>query len=295
MMLTETKSNETVAYSSAMQQLQHELNEYIKYNKSKTVPEAVAHVARGVVLGRGGQRGGINFGQRREGLYGLTRALAFRSLQEVVRLFASKDWKIKRRYTSPETDLWKGRGQGGQMFRAKNKVNRQKQIRAMIAKDILVPIDTEERKTLRKSKFAQDLNLADPIDGRKGYWQAYQKESGYPKTDHTKTDEASKRFKASRYLSIGWLPAVRGYRNVRTDINVRQLQSIVGRHGYVSFAGEQNNFSVAIGNTTNGFAQADRKHRIVGQALLNVAYDTQEYIIRKKSEQRNRFRLLKIS
>ena len=51
----------------------------------------------------------------------------------------------------------------------------------MIAKDILVPIDTEERKILRKSKFAQDLNLADPIDNRKGYWQAYQKESGYPR------------------------------------------------------------------------------------------------------------------
>ena len=295
-MVNQGVRKETVSYSSAMQQLQHELNEYIKYNTSKTVPEAVAHVARGVVLGRGGQKGRINFGQRREGLYGLTRDLAFRSVQDVYRMFLAKGWQIKRRYSSPETDLWAGRGMGGKMFRGKNNINRQKQIRAMIAKDILVPIDSEERKTLTKSKFASDNNMANPVGGGKGYWQAYQKESGYPKTDHSKTDEATKRFKVSRYLSIGWLPAVRGYKNVRsTDINVRQLQSIVGRHGYVIFAGQMNNFSVTIGNSTNGFTEADRKHRIIAQALLNVAYDTQEYIIRKKSEQKNRYKLIKIS
>ena len=295
-MVNQSVRKETVSYSSAMQQLQHELGEYIKYNKSKTVPEAVAHVARGVVLGRGGQKGRIKFGQRREGLYGLTRDLAFRSVQDVYRMFLAKGWQIKRRYSSPETDLWAGRGLGGKMFRGKNNISRQKQIRAMIAKDILVPIDSEERKTLTKSKFASDNNMADPVGGGKGYWQAYQKESGYPKTDHSKTDEATKRFKVSRYLSIGWLPAVRGYKNVRsTDINVRQLQSIVGRHGYVIFAGQLNNFSVTIGNSTNGFTEADRKHRIIAQALLNVAYDTQEYIIRKKSEQKNRYKLIKIS
>ena len=164
--------------NSAMAALRTEMKDYLAYT-SKSVEEALAHTARKVILGSGGG----DYGNRREGLYGLTRSLAFNKRTEIDSMMEAKNYRIKRIYSSRVTGgmgapLVGAKGLSGKMYRSSDSANYKKQTAAMFAKGILTRAKgTKEIVYTRK----KDIDYS--------------------------TSEAMRRFKFSRFLSVGWLPA----------------------------------------------------------------------------------------
>lgn len=261
-----------ISYASGMAELSKELRQYLAYT-SKTVEEAIAHVAQGVVLGRGGR----GFGKRREGLYGLTRALAFRSRDVVDRMFAAKKFNIRRKYTapgSPLTGAGYGRGTnalgsspqaGPKMYRSSDPVKYRSQTRAMLAKDILIS-NRGDRLATTSFVYTQAKNI------------------------QYATTESAKRYRSARFLSIGWLPAVRAWkRSGGNRMATENLKPNASKHGSISFMGKGPSFSVIIKNNIPGFAAVESKHGVIGRALANVAADTKDYLNKRFSMRRSRY------
>jgi hypothetical protein len=262
---------QTITYESGMAELSREMRDYLAYIP-KTAEEAIAHVAQGVVLGRGGR----GFGKRREGLYGLTRELAFKTRNSVDKLFALKKFNIRRRYSSPGSPLT-GAGYGAgasamgaspqagpKMYRSADPSKYRAQTRAMLGKDVLV---SNQGDKLATTSFI--------------YTKAKQ-------IDYN-TTESAKRYKSARFLSIGWLPAVRAWRRSGGQrIKTESLKPNASKHGSVSFEGRGPTFSVIIKNNIPGFAVVEQKYGIIGRALSNVAADTRDYLNKRFSMRRSR-------
>lgn len=262
----------TISYETGMAELARDLKEYLAYT-SKTAEEAVAHVAMGVVLGRGGR----GFGKRREGLYGLTRALAFASRDQVDRMFAAKKFRIRRRYTAPGSPLTTagyGSGSsalgtslqaGGKMYRSGNPQNYRKQTKSMFAKGVLISNYGDQRSTTPFSYYPLNRNIS------------------------YSTTESAKRYKSSRFLSIGWLPATRVWRRRSGDrMATEVLKANASKHGSIAFHGKGPHFSVIITNSIPGFAAADKKHGVIGRALSNVAADIRDYLNKRFAMRKSR-------
>jgi hypothetical protein len=99
-----------------------------------------------------------------------------------------------------------------------------------------------------------------------------------------------KRFKASRYLSIGWLPAVRVWKKTGgVNLKTETLKDNASKHGSITFDGSGVNFSVTIRNNIPGFLAAEKKHGIIGRALSNVAADINDYLRKKFSMHRSKY------
>lgn len=261
---------EVISYESGMAALAAELRQYLAYT-SKTIEEAIAHTAMGVVLGRGGR----GFGKRREGLYGLTRALAFTSRDEVDRLFAKRKFNVKRIYSAPGSPLTAA-GYGGKsalgsspqagpkMYRSADPKKYRAQTRYMLAKDILIS-NRGDRLSSTPFTYTQkkDINYA--------------------------TTESQRRYRSARFLSIGWLPAVRVWRRASGDrMKTESLRANASKHGSVSFFGKGPAYAVVIRNNIPGFNAVDKKYGIVGRALANVAADIRDYLNKRFSIRRGR-------
>lgn len=262
----------TITYETGMAELARDLKEYLAYT-SKTAEEAVAHVAMGVVLGRGGR----GFGKRREGLYGLTRALAFTSRDQVDRMFAAKKFRIRRRYTAPGSPLTTagyGSGSsalgaspqaGGKMYRSSSPQNYRKQTKAMFGKGVLIS------------------NYGDQKSGTSFSYYPVNKNISYT------TTESAKRYKSARFLSIGWLPATRVWKRAGGDrMATEALRPNASKHGSIAFEGRGPHLSVIITNNIPGFATADQKHGIIGRALSNVAADIRDYLNKRFAMRKSR-------
>jgi len=254
-----------------MRDLSREMRDYLAYT-SKTAEEAVAHVAKGVILGRGGR----GFGRRREGLYGLTRALAFRSRDEVDRMFSVKKFNIRRRYASPGSPLT-GSGYGSgksalaaspqagpKMYRSSDPKKYRAQTRYMLAKDILIS-NRGDRLSSTPFTYSQKKDI------------------------RYETTESAKRYRSARFLSIGWLPAVRAWRRGGGErIKTEALVANQSKHGSIRFEGSGPHFSVIIQNNIPGFGAVEQRHGIIGRALANVAADIRDYLNKRFSMRRSR-------
>jgi hypothetical protein len=261
-----------ITYESGMAELLGSLKSYIAYT-SKSVEGAIAHTAQGVVLGRGGN----GFGKRREGLYGLTRALAFPSRDKIDQMFATRKFAIKRRYTAPGSplsagaygskSLLSGSAQAGpKMYRSADQMKYRAQTRAMLAKNILISNAGDKKSTSSFTYVSKN-----------------------PSINYSIT-ESMKRFKASRYLSIGWLPAVRVWKKTGgINLKTETLKDNASKYGSITFDGSGVNFSVTIRNNIPGFLAAEKKHGIIGRALSNVAADINDYLRKKFSMHRSKY------
>lgn len=263
---------ETITYEAGMAQLAQELRQYLAYT-SKTVEEAIAHTAQGVVLGRGGN----GFGKRREGLYGLTRALAFKSRDEVDRLFEKKKFNVKRIYTAPGSPLVGANYGGGKsalgsspqagpkMYRSGDPKKYSRQRKYMLANDILI------------SNRGDKLSASPFTYTRK-------KDISYA------TTESQKRYRSARFLSVGWLPAVKVWKRAAGDrMKTESLKANASKFGSIEFSGKGMAYSVVIRNHLPGFSVVDKKYGIIGRALSNVAADIRDYLNKRFSIRKNRF------
>ena len=253
-----------------MAELSKNLKEYLIYT-SKSVEEAIAHTAQGVVLGRGGN----GYGKRREGLYGLTRALAFESRDKVDKLFSAKKFVIKRRYSPPGAPLSGGAygsgasllshspQAGGKMYRSSNHQNYRRQTKAMFAKGVLISNQGDRRSTNSFSYVPKNSNI------------------------NYNTTESAKRYKSARFLSVGWLPAVYSWKKAGGQrIKTKSLKTNASKYGSITFEGSGPLFAVTISNNIIGFGKAEERHGILGQALANVAADMADYLKKKFSVKR---------
>ena len=249
-----------ITVDSAMAALRTEMKDYLAYT-SKSVEEALAHTARKVILGSGGG----DYGNRKEGLYGLTRSLAFKKRTEVDAMMEGKNYRIKRIYSSRViggmgAPLTGGSGLSGKMYRSSNSADYKKQTAAMFAKGILTrPKGTKEIIYTRKKDI--DYN----------------------------TSESMRRFKYSRFLSVGWLPATYVWKNLwKTGmVKTSALKSNSSKYGSIEFSGKDYGFSVVITNLLPGFNVIDEKYGIVAKALANTAQDIRTYLAGKFSFRRD--------
>jgi len=245
---------------SAMAALRTEMKDYLAYT-SKSVEEALAHTARKVILGSGGG----DYGNRREGLYGLTRSLAFNKRTEIDSMMEAKNYRIKRIYSSRVTGgmgapLVGAKGISGKMYRSSDSANYKKQTAAMFAKGILT-----------KAKGTKEIVYTRKKD-----------------IDYS-TSEAMRRFKFSRFLSVGWLPATYVWKNVwkTGQVKTSALQSNSSKYGSISFSGTDYTFAVVITNLLPGFNVVDQKYGIIVNALANTAQDIRTYLAGKFSFRRD--------